>query len=245
MERSLRGARQLTDPGSQEKSQITSPPSGSPRSAGFFLSGNSSPVRNIPSLVTVPRLPMMAASPGPPPGSIRRSPPGIPDVQPIFRTSYPQFTLPSPAPHWELDESGQSAQKFTSPNDPPHHQPFLVLSESTMTSTMHATDDFHCFRADPVVRWQGIARVLETDPSAWDWALENIARWLSQGRLHPAPLIEWQHRLLEARHDSGFRQSLLQTMRTAPADVQQDQLRSCSPFIGGPFRDSSPSFLSS
>jgi len=50
--------------------------------------------------------------------------------------------------------------------------------------------DYHCFRADPLERWQGIAAVLEAQPEAWEWAQANIERWLAQGRLHPAPLME-------------------------------------------------------
>ena len=101
---------------------------------------------------------------------------------------------------------------------------------------MSVTDDFHCFRINPQTRWQAIARVLETDDSSWNWALENITRWLSQGRLHPAPLMEWQRCLREARDQPDLRRSLLQSLRNPPADAWQDQLRSCSPFVGGPFR---------
>jgi len=52
--------------------------------------------------------------------------------------------------------------------------------------------DFHCFRIDPLLRWRGIADVLEAQPEVWDWTLGNIERWLAQGRLHPAPLLDWR-----------------------------------------------------
>jgi hypothetical protein len=35
---------------------------------------------------------------------------------------------------------------------------------------------FRCFRIDPLLRWRGIADVLEAQPEAWDWALGNIER---------------------------------------------------------------------
>jgi hypothetical protein len=52
VERCRHRAHQLTAPRLQKKSQIASPPSGSPRSAGFFVSGNPSPRGNIPSGAT-------------------------------------------------------------------------------------------------------------------------------------------------------------------------------------------------
>jgi len=100
-------------------------------------------------------------------------------------------------------------------------------------------EDFHCFRSDPLLRWRGIADVLEARPEAWEWALANIERWLAQGRLHPAPLLEWRQRLLEGRSERTQREALLETLRIPPVDAHQDQLRSCSPFVGGPFREAS------
>ena len=100
---------------------------------------------------------------------------------------------------------------------------------------MKKSDDFHCFRTDPQARWTAIAGVLEFDPAASDWALANIARWLAQGRLHPAPLLEWRRILLAARKDETMRLSLSQTLRNPPLDAHQEQLRACSPFVGGPF----------
>jgi len=77
---------------------------------------------------------------------------------------------------------------------------------------MSPPDDYHCFRTDPQVRWQGIADVLETDPAAWDWDLANIGRWLTQGRLHPAPLLEWRQWLLDARKAARPRSDLLEAL---------------------------------
>lgn len=95
--------------------------------------------------------------------------------------------------------------------------------------------DFHCFRSDPEERWRGIATVLEEAPEAWEWALANIQRWLAQGRLHPAPLLEWRQRLLEGCRDAEKRRTFMEALRQPPADAYEDQLRSCSPFVGGPF----------
>lgn len=100
---------------------------------------------------------------------------------------------------------------------------------------MNRSDDFHCFRTDPLIRWQGIAAALESNPDAWEWALANIERWLAQGRLHPAPLLEWREWLLAGCQEQAQRQVLLEALRHPPADAHQDQLRSCSPFVGGPF----------
>lgn len=105
---------------------------------------------------------------------------------------------------------------------------------------MTTADDFHCFRTDSPSRWLGIAGVLDADPAAWDWALANIERWLAHGRLHPAPLREWRQWLLDSRHDAGRREALLHALRHPPVDAHQDQLRSCSPFVGGPFHLSRP-----
>jgi len=101
---------------------------------------------------------------------------------------------------------------------------------------MSHTDDFHCFRSDPLIHWRNIADALESDPSAWEWALANIDRWLARGRVHPTPLMEWRQSLLEGCQDQAKRESLLATLREAPADAHQEQLRACSPFIGGPFQ---------
>jgi hypothetical protein len=95
--------------------------------------------------------------------------------------------------------------------------------------------DFHCLRTDPLERWRGIAAALETQPEAWEWALANIQRWLAQSRVHAAPLLEWRHWLLEGRKDQGKRHALLEALREPASDTHDDQLRACSPFVGGPF----------
>lgn len=96
--------------------------------------------------------------------------------------------------------------------------------------------DFHLFRTDPQVRWQGIAAVLAMNTESWEWALSNIERWLAQGRLHPGPLLEWRQVLREAHDHEEARGKLLNQLRRAPANAHEEQLRSCSPFVGGPFR---------
>ena len=97
-------------------------------------------------------------------------------------------------------------------------------------------DDYHCFRTDPQTRWRDIAGVLAADPDSWSWALSNIDRWLARGRLHPAPLRAWRVRLEEALAHPGVSEALLESFRHPPVDAYQDQLRSCSPFVGGPFQ---------
>jgi hypothetical protein len=98
-----------------------------------------------------------------------------------------------------------------------------------------SASDFHCFRSDPLARWRDIAEVLAAQPEAWQWAQDNIERWLAQGRLHPAPLLEWRDRLQKASREQAQREALLEALRNPPADAHQDQLRACSPFVGGPF----------
>lgn len=107
-----------------------------------------------------------------------------------------------------------------------------------MILPMNDSADFHCFRADTSAYWRGIADVLETNAEAWNWALANIERWLAQGRLHPAPLLEWRQSLSHSRRESAHRDALIATLRQPPQDAHQDQLRSCSPFVGGPFQSS-------
>lgn len=113
-------------------------------------------------------------------------------------------------------------------------RPILCDIPAGNVSSMNAPD-FHCFRSDPIDRWRGIAAVLESQPEAWEWALANIERWLSQGFLHPAPLLEWRQRLIEGAQARAKREALLAALRQPPADGFQDQLRACSPFVGGPF----------
>jgi hypothetical protein len=108
------------------------------------------------------------------------------------------------------------------------------LPNLNLLDVMNAPD-FHCFRSDPLARWRGIVAVLETQPEAWEWAQANIDRWLAQGRLHPAPLLEWRQWLREGCQEPAKREVLLEALRHPPADAHQDQLRSCSPFVGGPF----------
>jgi hypothetical protein len=41
--------------------------------------------------------------------------------------------------------------------------------------------------------------------------------------------------LLEGCREKEKREELLEALRHPPADAHQDQLRACSPFVGGPF----------
>ena len=91
---------------------------------------------------------------------------------------------------------------------------------------MHRTDDLHCFRSDPLIRWQAIAAALESNPAAWDWAPDNISSWLSQGRVHPAALLVWRRWLLEGSRDQTKSVALLAVL---PDALHTDELHELRP----------------
>jgi len=68
------------------------------------------------------------------------------------------------------------------------------------------TGDHHFRREDRVLRWKRIAGHIAEHPADLSIALENIDRWLALGRVHPAPLLEWQDRIHAAQYSpQGFR----------------------------------------
>lgn len=90
--------------------------------------------------------------------------------------------------------------------------------------------DFHLYRSDVATQWQQLAKHVESDPSMLHLALGNIQRWLARGRLHPAPLIEWQRRIQMAQSSTEGMKQLLVFLRADNADAET--LKSCSPFAG-------------
>ena len=98
-------------------------------------------------------------------------------------------------------------------------------------------DDHHFRREDRAVRWQRIASHIAEHPENLAISLANCDRWLSLGRVHPAPLLEWQ-RLIHAAQSSpeGLHDFIL--FLAAPNHDAQP-LKSCSPFVGLPLGEPS------
>ncbi|MCX6867693.1 MAG: hypothetical protein NTV46_16035 [Verrucomicrobia bacterium] len=65
----------------------------------------------------------------------------------------------------------------------------MVFQESPST-------DHHFRREDRTRRWQRISEQIEAHPADLLIALDNIERWLTLGRVNPAPLLEWRMRIL-------------------------------------------------
>lgn len=93
-------------------------------------------------------------------------------------------------------------------------------------------EDHHFRREDRAVRWRRIASHIAEHPEDLGIALANCERWLAGGRLHPAPLLEWQ-RLIHAAQASpeAFRDFI--SFLAAP-NHDDGPLKSCSPFAGLP-----------
>jgi len=90
--------------------------------------------------------------------------------------------------------------------------------------------DFHLYRQDRRLHWGQIAAHLRAQPEALGIPLANIERWLARGRLQPAPLLEWQRRILLARASSAEFNKLLSYLEADNDD--SEPLKSCSPFVG-------------
>jgi hypothetical protein len=93
-----------------------------------------------------------------------------------------------------------------------------------------STDDHHFRREDRVVRWQRIAAHIAAHPADLSLALNNIDRWLALGRVHPAPLIEWQDRIHAAQNSPEALQDLVAFL--AAPNHDSERIKSCSPFAG-------------
>jgi len=96
---------------------------------------------------------------------------------------------------------------------------------------MHS-DDHHFRREDRASRWQRIADHLAAHPADLAIALANIDRWLTLGRVHPAPLVEWRRRILAAQASAAGLRELIAFLAARNHDAEP--LKSCSPFVGLP-----------
>ncbi len=95
-------------------------------------------------------------------------------------------------------------------------------------------DDHHFRREDRTLHWQRIAAHIEAHPSDLRIALENIERWLKLGRVHPAPIYDWRARILAAQKSEESFGELIQFL--AAPNHDSERIKSCSPFVGLPFR---------
>jgi len=92
------------------------------------------------------------------------------------------------------------------------------------------TDDHHFRREDRASRWRRIAAHLADHPGDLRIALENIERWLTLGRVHPGPILEWRRRILTAQASAEALREFLDYV--ALDDHDSNTLKSCSPFAG-------------
>jgi len=98
------------------------------------------------------------------------------------------------------------------------------------TTTKLMTDDFHLYRTGRWQKWQATAEYVRKHPESLEIPLANIERWLMQGRLHPAPLLEWRRRIRCAQSSPEEFTNLLAYL--AANNFDSEPLKSCSPFIG-------------
>jgi hypothetical protein len=92
------------------------------------------------------------------------------------------------------------------------------------------SDDHHFRREDRTLRWERIAGQIAEHPEDLLIALENIERWLTLGRVHPAPLLEWRERIQAARNSEPAFKELIAFLAAPNHDTET--LKSCSPFVG-------------
>lgn len=90
--------------------------------------------------------------------------------------------------------------------------------------------DPHLFRPSRERLWQALAQRVKMDPACLELPLANIERWLAQGRLQAAPLLEWRRRI-EGAKCSGAELAALVAWMQAP-NHDSEPLKSCSPFPG-------------
>lgn len=93
-----------------------------------------------------------------------------------------------------------------------------------------ASDDHHFQREDRTLRWQRIAGQIAAHPEDLHIAMENIERWLTLGRVHPAPLLEWRERIQDAQASEEAFKDLIAFLAAPNHDTET--LKSCSPFVG-------------
>ncbi len=90
--------------------------------------------------------------------------------------------------------------------------------------------DPHLYRPSRERLWQALAQRVKADPACLELPLANIERWLGQGRLQAAPLLEWRRRLVVAQHSQAELLALTDWM--ASPNHYSEPLKSCSPFPG-------------
>jgi hypothetical protein len=101
-----------------------------------------------------------------------------------------------------------------------------------METSSPAADDHHFLREDRTLLWRRISSHLAGHPEDLQIALENIARWMKSGRLHPAPLLDWRERILAARESPEKFDQLIAFL--AEPNHDSEPIKSCSPFVGLP-----------
>lgn len=90
--------------------------------------------------------------------------------------------------------------------------------------------DPHLFRPSRERLWQALAQRVKADPRCLELPLANTERWLGQGRLQAAPLLEWRRRLEGAKRSMPELMALTEWM--AAPNHDSEPLKSCSPFVG-------------
>ena len=91
-------------------------------------------------------------------------------------------------------------------------------------------DDHHFLREDRAIRWRRIAQSVRENPENLDIALGTISRWLARGRVHPAPLLDWERRIHDARKSPEAMDDFIGFL--AAPNHDSFPIKSCSPFVG-------------
>jgi hypothetical protein len=97
-------------------------------------------------------------------------------------------------------------------------------------------DDHHFLREDRAIRWRRIAFHVQNYPADLAIPLANIERWLALGRVHPAPLLDWRQRILQAQSSPAAMDDLIAFL--AAPNHDEEPIKSCSPFVGISFDES-------
>ena len=101
-----------------------------------------------------------------------------------------------------------------------------------MEGVLTFSDDHHFRREDRTIHWLRISTHIAAHPDDLRIALENIARWMELGRVHPGPLIEWRERIHAAQDSEAAYEELISFL--AAPNHDSERIKSCSPFVGLP-----------
>ena len=101
-----------------------------------------------------------------------------------------------------------------------------------MEGALTFSDDHHFRREDRTIHWLRISTHIAAHPDDLRIALENIARWMELGRVHPGPLIEWRERVHDAQDSEAAYEELISFL--AAPNHDSERIKSCSPFVGLP-----------